>query len=110
MSGGDGVRFTVGPLGIESSFDGADSRPWLLTVAALRLESSAGPGRNSWKCCVATVNETRERLRAVMPAAERFAYLDHAAMSPLPRPTAEAFEKWLDRGRGDWQPGLGATG
>jgi cysteine desulfurase/selenocysteine lyase len=42
-----------------------------------------------------TVNETREQLRAVMPAAERFAYLDHAAMSPLPRPTAEAFEKWL---------------
>src|SRR6266480_4706029 len=42
-----------------------------------------------------TVNETREQLRAVMPAAERFAYLDHAAMSPLPRPTAAAFEKWL---------------
>jgi selenocysteine lyase/cysteine desulfurase len=30
-----------------------------------------------------------------MPAAERSAYFDHAAMSPLPRPTAEAFEKWL---------------
>jgi selenocysteine lyase/cysteine desulfurase len=30
-----------------------------------------------------------------MPAAERFAYFDHAAMSPLPRPTADAFEKWL---------------
>ena len=44
---------------------------------------------------MANVNETRERLRAVMPAAERFAYFDHAAMSPLPRPTAEAFEKWL---------------
>ena len=44
---------------------------------------------------MATVNETRERLRAVMPAAERCAYLDHAAMSPLPRPAAEAFEKWL---------------
>ena len=42
-----------------------------------------------------TVSETRERLRAVMPAAERCAYLDHAAMSPLPRPTAEAYEKWL---------------
>src|SRR3954469_16097340 len=42
-----------------------------------------------------SVNETRERLRAVMPAAERFAYFDHAAMSPLPRPTAVAFEKWL---------------
>jgi cysteine desulfurase/selenocysteine lyase len=42
-----------------------------------------------------TVNETREWLRAVMPAAERFAYFDHAAMAPLPRPTADAFEKWL---------------
>jgi selenocysteine lyase/cysteine desulfurase len=44
---------------------------------------------------MSTVNETRERLRAVMPAAERLAYFDHAAMSPLPRPTADAFEKWL---------------
>jgi cysteine desulfurase / selenocysteine lyase len=42
-----------------------------------------------------TVNETRAKLRAVMPAAERFAYFDHAAMAPLPRSTAEAFEKWL---------------
>src|SRR5262245_49977830 len=42
-----------------------------------------------------TVVETRERLRSVMPAAERTAYFDHAAMSPLPRPTAQAFEKWL---------------
>jgi selenocysteine lyase/cysteine desulfurase len=42
-----------------------------------------------------TVVETRERLRSLMPAAERAAYFDHAAMSPLPRPTAEAFEKWL---------------
>jgi len=30
-----------------------------------------------------------------MPAAQRWAYFDHAAMSPLPRPTAEAFQKWL---------------
>lgn len=30
-----------------------------------------------------------------MPAAKRCAYFDHAAMSPLPRPTADAFEKWL---------------
>jgi cysteine desulfurase/selenocysteine lyase len=39
--------------------------------------------------------ETRERLRALMPAAKRFAYFDHAAMSPLPQPTAYAFKKWL---------------
>src|SRR6478672_12899767 len=44
---------------------------------------------------MASVQETRERLRSLMPAAKRSAYFDHAAMSPLPRPTAEAFEKWL---------------
>ncbi len=30
-----------------------------------------------------------------MPAAQKWAYFDHAAMSPLPRPTADAFQKWL---------------
>ena len=30
-----------------------------------------------------------------MPAAQKWAYLDHAAMSPLPQPTADAFQKWL---------------
>jgi selenocysteine lyase/cysteine desulfurase len=30
-----------------------------------------------------------------MPAARKWAYLDHAAMSPLPQPTADAFQKWL---------------
>ena len=44
---------------------------------------------------MASVNDTRERLRALMLSAKRFAYFDHAAMAPLPRPTAEAFEKWL---------------
>jgi cysteine desulfurase / selenocysteine lyase len=62
---------------------------------------------------MASVNQTRERLRAVMPAAKRFAYFDHAAMSPLPRPTAEAFEKWLKEAVevggpvwGDWVKGV----
>jgi selenocysteine lyase/cysteine desulfurase len=41
------------------------------------------------------VEDVRQRLRAEMPAAMRWAYLDHAAMSPLPRPTAAAFQKWL---------------
>ena len=41
------------------------------------------------------VEETRRRLRAEMPAAERWAYLDHAAMCPLPRPTAAMLEAWL---------------
>jgi selenocysteine lyase/cysteine desulfurase len=39
--------------------------------------------------------EVRKRLRAAMPAAVRWAYYDHAAMSPLPQPTADAFQKWL---------------
>jgi selenocysteine lyase/cysteine desulfurase len=42
-----------------------------------------------------SVEQTRERLRAAMPAAKNWAYFDHAAMSPLPRPAAEAIEKWL---------------
>jgi selenocysteine lyase/cysteine desulfurase len=44
---------------------------------------------------MSTVADTRERLRAQMPATKRWAYLDHAAMSPLPRPTADALQKWL---------------
>lgn len=62
---------------------------------------------------MATIGETRDRLRALMPAAERFAYFDHAAMSPLPRPTAAAFEKWLKEAVeiggpvwGDWVRGV----
>ena len=39
--------------------------------------------------------ETREKLRAAMPSAAKCAYFDHAAMSPLPRPTADAVQKWL---------------
>jgi cysteine desulfurase/selenocysteine lyase len=60
-----------------------------------------------------SVDETRKRLRAAMPAAERWAYLDHAAMSPLPKPTAEAFQKWLTEAVeignpvwGDWVKGV----
>jgi selenocysteine lyase/cysteine desulfurase len=44
---------------------------------------------------MATISETRERLRAAMPVTRKWAYLDHAAMSPLPQPTADAFQKWL---------------
>ena len=40
-------------------------------------------------------DQTRNRLRELMPSAERLAYFDHAAMSPLPRPTAEAIKQWL---------------
>jgi selenocysteine lyase/cysteine desulfurase len=30
-----------------------------------------------------------------MPVVKKYAYFDHAAMSPLPLPSAEAFQKWL---------------
>lgn len=39
-----------------------------------------------------TVQKFRER----MPVARRFAYLDHAAVSPLPEPTRQAVAQWLD--------------
>ncbi len=42
-----------------------------------------------------SIEQTRQQLRAQMPAVKRWAYFDHAAMSPLPRPTADAFQKWL---------------
>lgn len=44
---------------------------------------------------MSTVDQVRSRLRAEMPAVQKWAYFDHAAMSPLPRPTADAFQKWL---------------
>lgn len=41
------------------------------------------------------VEETRRKLREAMPIADRWAYFDHAAMCALPRPAADAFQKWL---------------
>jgi selenocysteine lyase/cysteine desulfurase len=50
-----------------------------------------------------------------MPAAQRWAYFDHAAMAPLPRPTADALQTWLteavETGNpvwGDWVKGVEA--
>jgi cysteine desulfurase / selenocysteine lyase len=42
-----------------------------------------------------SISETREKLRAAMPVARQLAYFDHAAMSPLPQPTADEFQRWL---------------
>ena len=36
-----------------------------------------------------------------MPAAERWAYFDHAAVAPLSRPAAKAIEKWLTESLAD---------
>lgn len=38
---------------------------------------------------------TAERLRAEMVASEKWAYFDHAAVAPLPRPAAAAIGTWL---------------
>ncbi len=42
------------------------------------------------------VTSLRTRMRAWMPVAERYAYLDHAAVSPLPQPAREAIRRWCD--------------
>lgn len=39
-------------------------------------------------------SEVRARLRTQMPVARRWAYFDHAAVSPLPQPSAEALAAW----------------
>ena len=42
-------------------------------------------------------NETRRALRAEMPVVDRWAYFDHAAVSPLPRPTSARIAAWLQQ-------------
>lgn len=38
-----------------------------------------------------------EEFRQQMPVAERWAYLDHAAVAPIPGPAAEAVKRWADQ-------------
>jgi cysteine desulfurase / selenocysteine lyase len=45
---------------------------------------------------VSHITETRRRLRAEMPVAERWAYFDHAAVAPITAPAAAAMAQWLD--------------
>ena len=40
------------------------------------------------------VEAVRQRLRAEMPVAERWAYFDHAAVAPIVRSAAEALKNW----------------
>ena len=42
-----------------------------------------------------SIEQTRERLRALMPVARKWAYFDHAAVAPLTRSAAEAIDLWL---------------
>jgi cysteine desulfurase / selenocysteine lyase len=65
---------------------------------------------------MSSVDQTRAKLRAQMPAVKRFAYFDHAAMSPLPQTTADAFQKWLTEAVevggpiwGEWVKGVEST-
>ncbi len=52
------------------------------------------------------IESTRQRLRAEMPVAERWAYFDHAAVAPITKPAAEAVRVWcheaLDDGDTSW--------
>lgn len=48
--------------------------------------STESPAQISWA-----------QFREQMPVAERYAYFDHAAVSPLPRPAADAIQLWLDQ-------------
>jgi cysteine desulfurase/selenocysteine lyase len=38
-----------------------------------------------------------DRFRAAMPVAQKYVYLDHAAVAPLPEPTRVAIRHWLDQ-------------
>ncbi len=41
------------------------------------------------------IESTRERLRAEMPVARRWAYFDHAAVAPVSEPAAKVLRRWL---------------
>ncbi len=43
------------------------------------------------------IEQSRERLRAAMPVARKWAYFDHAAVAPLSQPASEAIAKWLNQ-------------
>ena len=43
------------------------------------------------------IGDFRAAFREQMPVCRRFAYLDHAAVAPLPSPTGEAIRRWLDQ-------------
>ena len=47
------------------------------------------------------VESTRQRLRAQMPIAERWAYFDHAAVAPVTAAAAAAMRAWCDQAAGE---------
>jgi len=63
-----------------------------------------------------SVEIARQRLRAEMPVAERWAYFDHAAVAPVTTAAAAAMRKWCDEVLNDgdtrwpeWSRGVEAT-
>lgn len=44
-----------------------------------------------------SIEQTRERLRAAMPVARKWAYFDHAAVAPITQPASEAMAHWLEQ-------------
>lgn len=48
--------------------------------------------------------DTRRRFREQMAIHPKWAYFDHAAVSPMPRPTRAAIEAWMDEAGGDGGP------
>lgn len=42
------------------------------------------------------LGDTRQRLRAAMPVAQKWAYFDHAAVAPLSEPASLEIRQWLD--------------
>lgn len=45
----------------------------------------------------AEIGETRRRFRAQMPVCEKWTYLDHASVAPLPGPSHSAIRNWVDQ-------------
>ena len=44
-----------------------------------------------------TIEVMRQEMRELMPVAKKWAYFDHAAVAPLPRPTQAAMQAWLNQ-------------
>ncbi len=42
-------------------------------------------------------SRVRALLRELMPVSKKYAYFDHAAVGPIPRPAAEAIQKWSNQ-------------
>jgi selenocysteine lyase/cysteine desulfurase len=60
-----------------------------MATADDRVDSAAAPAAD-----LAT-DRLPDRLRSLMPVAQRLIYFDHAAVAPLPGPTRDAIQNWL---------------